>query len=109
MLERLEREASKEDLRDEARDIGSEQLREARRRIARAYDKTRGAASRWYDDALGYGRENPGASMILAFGAGVGVGALLFMDRRPPYRRRVMPAIATALTDVLHEVFDARR
>jgi hypothetical protein len=47
--------------------------------------------------------------MILAFGAGVGVGALLFMDRRPSYRRRVMPAIATALTDILHDVFDARR
>jgi len=109
MQERLEREAAKEDIRDQARDIGTEQLGEARRRIARAYDKTRGAASRWYDDAVGYGRQNPGASMILAFGAGVGVGALLFMDRRPPYRRRVMPAIATALTDVLHDVFDARR
>jgi len=109
MQERLEREASKDDLRHEARDISSEQLREARRRIARAYDKTRGAASRWYDDAVSYGRENPGASMILVFGAGLGVGALLFKDRRPPYRRRVMPALATALTDVLRDVFDARR
>jgi ElaB/YqjD/DUF883 family membrane-anchored ribosome-binding protein len=106
MQERLERDTAKEDLRGEA---GREQLREARQRIARAYDRTSRAASRWYDDALSYGRENPATAVLVAFGAGLGLGALLFMDRKPPYRQRVMPALAMAVGDVVREVFDVRR
>jgi hypothetical protein len=106
MQERLEKDTMKEDPRGEARDP---QLGDARRRIAQAYDRTRGAASRWYDDALGFGRENPAMSALIAFGAGLSVGALLFADRRPPYRRRVVPAVAMAVADVVREVFDGRR
>jgi ElaB/YqjD/DUF883 family membrane-anchored ribosome-binding protein len=45
--------------------------------VGDAYDKTSEALTKTYDQAMTYGRDNPGKLTMIAFGAGIGVGVLL--------------------------------
>jgi ElaB/YqjD/DUF883 family membrane-anchored ribosome-binding protein len=45
--------------------------------VSDAYDKTSETLTKTYDQAMTYGRDNPGKLTLIAFGAGIGVGVLL--------------------------------
>jgi ElaB/YqjD/DUF883 family membrane-anchored ribosome-binding protein len=45
--------------------------------VSDAYGKTSEAVTKTYDQAMTYGRDNPGKLTMIAFGAGIGVGVLL--------------------------------
>ena len=45
--------------------------------VSDAYDKTSETLTKTYDQAMIYGRDNPGKLTMIAFGAGIGVGVLL--------------------------------
>ena len=50
---------------------------EAKQAVNDAYGKTTEVLSNTYDQAMVYGKENPGKLTLIAFGAGIGIGVLL--------------------------------
>lgn len=50
---------------------------EAKQVVNDAYGKTTEVLNNTYDQAMVYGRENPGKLSLIAFGAGIGFGVLL--------------------------------
>ncbi len=50
---------------------------DARQAVNDAYGKTTEVLSNTYDQAMVYGKENPGKLTLIAFGAGIGIGVLL--------------------------------
>lgn len=70
-----------------------------------AYGKTTEALSNTYDQAMVYGKENPGKLTLIAFGAGIGIGVLLASGLTGGRSRssRVAEPIVTALSQVAME------
>ncbi len=58
-------------------DRGAEVYGQAEQAVSGAYDKTARAASHTYARARSYSSENPGTTLLLASGIGVGLGFLL--------------------------------
>lgn len=58
-------------------DRGAEVYGQAEQAVSDAYDKTAQAVSKSYDQAKNYSTENPGKTMLIASGIGVGLGFLL--------------------------------
>lgn len=89
---------------------GSEAYDETKRSMGRAYDKTRHEVSEKYDQAMDYGREHPGRMILIAFGAGFGLGLMLAgtasTSRRTP--RRYAEPIVHALSDIAIDYFRRR-
>jgi hypothetical protein len=110
MKERAEAEDVRSDVAGTLRDA-KESLRDARERMEGAYARTADKASRFYDDALGFSRENPGTVALVALSTGIGIGMWLGSERsRPRFdRQRGVRALATAVAEAVREVFDARR
>ena len=53
--------------------------------VSQAYEKTTQVATDTYNQAMSYGKQNPGTLTLIAFGAGIGIGLLLsggFTSRR---------------------------
>jgi ElaB/YqjD/DUF883 family membrane-anchored ribosome-binding protein len=50
--------------------------------VTGAYDKTTGAVKDTYDRARTYSSENPGKTILISLGAGVGLGLLLGVGAR---------------------------
>jgi ElaB/YqjD/DUF883 family membrane-anchored ribosome-binding protein len=85
-------------------------MADAKEKITDAYERTSETAGRLYRDALDYGREHPGTAILVAFGAGVGLGVMLADGgRESRYRRNIVPAIATAMAGAVLDIFDAKR
>ena len=105
MKERLEKEDPMEGMAEEA----AEAVKNGKRRLFDAYDRTSTTANRWARDAADYGRNNPFLTSLVVFGAGVGVGCLIAAERRPRYGRRLVPALAGAVAQAVREALDARR
>ncbi len=80
-----------------------EMYNEAREKMSHAYDKTAEALSGTYDQAITYARENPGRSVLIALGIGVGLGMLLASGRRSRVRRYGEPII-NAVSDIAMEI-----
>ena len=81
-----------------------EAMSNAREVVSNAYDKTSETLSNTYDQALTYGRQNPGTVMLIAFGAGVGIGLLLAGSLTGRSRmNRVAEPIVGALSQVALE------
>ncbi|MFY9609870.1 MAG: hypothetical protein WAU45_14785 [Blastocatellia bacterium] len=78
---------------------------EAKQVVNDAYGKTTEALSNTYDQAMVYGKENPGKLTLIAFGAGIGIGVLLaagFTGGRSRSSRIGEPIVA-ALSQVAME------
>jgi ElaB/YqjD/DUF883 family membrane-anchored ribosome-binding protein len=58
-------------------DRGSEVYGQAEKAVSDVYDKTAQAVSQTYERAKSYSSENPGTTLLLASGIGVGLGFLL--------------------------------
>jgi hypothetical protein len=74
--------------------------------VVTAYDKTSKGLSKTYDQAMEFGRANPGTMSLVVFGAGLGVGLLLANNMGSRSRtRRIVPPVMDALTRVASEIF----
>jgi ElaB/YqjD/DUF883 family membrane-anchored ribosome-binding protein len=103
--ERAEAEASKaEALKSHA----SEMYETTRETVSHAYDRTKDTLNRAYDRALDFGRENPGAAVLVGFGAGISVGLMLAGGFGRSRRQSVFPMLATSVADVLYDAFHRR-
>ena len=58
-------------------DRGAEVYGQAEKAVSDVYDKTAQAVSKTYERARSYSSENPGTTLLLASGIGIGLGFLL--------------------------------
>jgi len=90
-------------------DRGAEVLDQTKQAVSAAYGKTSEVLSSSYDQAMVYGRENPGKLTLIAFGAGIGIGALLMSGRSNRGRTgRFAEPVVNALSEVALEFFRHR-
>ncbi len=78
---------------------------EAKQVVNQAYGKTTEVLSNTYDQAMVYGKENPGKLTLIAFGAGIGIGVLLASGLSGGRSRssRIGEPIVAALSQVAME------
>jgi ElaB/YqjD/DUF883 family membrane-anchored ribosome-binding protein len=85
---------------------GAEVLGQAQEAVSEVYDKTAQTVSETYAHVKRYGGKNPGKTMIIALGVGVGLGFLLGANsRRSGATGRFARPVVTALSDVALEFF----
>jgi ElaB/YqjD/DUF883 family membrane-anchored ribosome-binding protein len=85
---------------------GAEVLGQAQEAVSEVYDKTAQTVSETYEHVKRYGSKNPGKTMILALGVGVGLGFLLgASSRRSGATGRFARPVVNALSDVALEFF----
>ena len=69
--------------------------------VSEAYDKASEVLTETYDQTMTYGRQNPGKLTLIAFGAGIGVGALLVSRSAGRNRAsRLAAPLVTALSEL---------
>jgi ElaB/YqjD/DUF883 family membrane-anchored ribosome-binding protein len=85
---------------------GSEIYDQTKQTVSDAYDKTARTLSDSYEQAMTYGRENPGKMTMIAFGVGFGLG-LLMAARRSRTSRYAEPII-NAVSDIALEFVRSR-
>ncbi len=88
-------------VREQVEDNGAEVINQAKQKAGEVYDQVNKRLSEQYEKAINYGRENPGKTTLIAFGVGVGVGALLvsnFSATRGRRSRMVEPVMRAAST-----------
>ena len=93
--------------RDEAsniKDRASEVVDQTRQAVTNAYEQTTQALGNTYEQARTYSRQNPGTAMLVAFGAGVGLGIILASGLTGRSRMsRIAEPIVGALSQVAME------
>lgn len=96
---------------EEAERKAEEAVRTAKQKLNGAYEHTSRVASKAYHEALDFAYEKPALAALVTFGAGLTMGYMLSNGRssRDNYRGRIVPAVATALAEAVHEVFNGRR
>jgi len=79
---------------------------ETKQVVTDAYEKTTETLSNTYDQAMIYGKSNPGKLTLIAFGAGIGFGVLLASGLTGGRRRasRIGEPIIAALSQVAIEL-----
>jgi hypothetical protein len=73
--------------------------------VSEAYGKTTEVLSKSYDEAMSYGRENPGKLTLIAFGAGIAIGLLLAGTGGRSRTNRIAEPVVNALSQVAMEFF----
>ena len=88
-------------------DRGAEVYGQAEKAVSDVYDKTAEAVSKTYEQAKSYSKENPGKTILIAFGIGLGLGFLLGAgaSSRPSRTSRYAQPVVNALSDLAHEFF----
>ena len=85
---------------------GAEVYGQAEQAVSHVYDKTAQAVSETYDQAKSYSSENPGKTILIALGIGVGLGFLLgASSRRSGRGGRFAQPVVNALSDIALEFF----
>ncbi len=85
---------------------GAEVREQAQEAVSEVYDKTARTVSETYEYVKRYGSKNPGKTMIIALGIGVGVGYFLGANsRRSGATGRFARPVVNALSDVALEFF----
>jgi len=83
-----------------------EALGQAKQTVNEAYDRTSKVLNQSYEQAVDYGKENPGKTALICFGIGVGVGLWLASTASPRNRAsRIVPPVMNAVTDIVSELF----
>jgi ElaB/YqjD/DUF883 family membrane-anchored ribosome-binding protein len=80
---------------------------QTKKTISDTYNKTAEALNKGYDQAMAYGRENPGKTVLIALGSGLVVGLMLASrsrGRQNFYTSYAEPVVNT-LSDVVSNVF----
>ncbi len=71
-----------------------------------AYRRASHGLNEAWEQAMDYGRENPGKSVMIAFGVGVGVGLLMANGFATRSRtRRLVPPVMNAISEIASEFF----
>ena len=69
--------------------------------VSDAYDKTSEKVSETYEKARNYSHDNPGKSILVALGIGVGIGFLLGSStRRSGVTGRIVRPMVNAISDI---------
>lgn len=85
---------------------GSEMAEHARENFNEAYDRASRSVAHTWEQAVDYGRKNPGTATLIAFGAGVGVGLVLANTMTSRSRtQRILPPVMNALSEIAAELF----
>ena len=85
---------------------GAEVRDQAQEAVSEVYDKTARTVSETYEQVKRYGSKNPGKTVLLALGVGVGLGYLLGAgSRRSGATGRFARPVVNALSDVALEFF----
>ena len=79
--------------------------REAEQAISDVYGKTVQAVSETYEQAKIYSRKNPGKTILIALGIGVGLGFLFGASSRHSRTGRVARPVVKALSEIALEFF----
>ncbi len=94
-------------VREKVEDRVPEMIDQAKQKASEVYDQASKSVSEQYEKAVDYGRENPGKTTLIAFGAGVGVGLLLLRSFSGSRRRgtRVAKPVIKSLATFAREMF----
>jgi len=85
---------------------GAEVRERAQEAVSEVYDKTARTVSETYEYVKRYGSKNPGKTMLIALGIGVGLGYFLgASSRRSGATGRFARPVVNALSDVALEFF----
>ena len=79
---------------------GAEVYGQAEQAVSDAYDKTAQAVSETYEQTKSYSSENPGKTILIALGIGVGLGFLLGASSRRSRTGRFAQPVVNALSDI---------
>jgi ElaB/YqjD/DUF883 family membrane-anchored ribosome-binding protein len=86
-------------------DRGAEVYGQTEQAVSDVYDKTAQAVSETYEQAKSYSSENPGKTILIALGIGVGLGFLLGASSRRSRTGRLAQPVVNALSDIALEFF----
>ena len=86
-------------------ELGAEVYGQAEQAVSEVYDKTAQTVSETYEQAKSYSSENPGKSILIALGIGVGLGFLLGASSRRSRTGRFAQPVVNALSDIALEFF----
>jgi ElaB/YqjD/DUF883 family membrane-anchored ribosome-binding protein len=86
-------------------DRGAEVFGQAEQAVSDVYGKTAQAVSETYKQAKSYSSENPGKTILIALGIGVGLGFLLGASSRRSRTSRFAQPVVNALSDLAQEYF----
>ncbi len=76
---------------------------QAEQAVSDVYDKTTEKVSQTYEKAKSYSNENPGKTILVAFGIGVGLGLLLGASSGRSRSGRIARPVVNALSDIARE------
>lgn len=93
--------------RERIKDRGAEALDQAKQKVGRVYERANKSLIGQYENAMDFGRENPGKTTLIALGVGVGVGLLVANSFNAPRsrRRRLVEPIVNALSTLAYDLF----
>lgn len=89
-------------------DQAKQAVTDAKQTVTDVYNRASKGLTESYTQAVDYGRENPGTTTLIAFGAGIGIGLLLagsVGSSRNSRTSRILPPVMNALTEIAREVF----
>jgi ElaB/YqjD/DUF883 family membrane-anchored ribosome-binding protein len=86
-------------------EAGAEVYGQAEQAASDVYDKTAQVVSETYEQAKSYSSENPGKTILIALGIGVGLGFLLGAGSRRSRTGRFAQPVVNALSDIALEFF----
>jgi ElaB/YqjD/DUF883 family membrane-anchored ribosome-binding protein len=84
---------------------GAEAYGQAEQAVSDAYDKTSEKVSETYEKARSYSSDNPGKTILIALGIGVGLGFLLGASSRRSRTGRYAEPVVNALSEIALELF----
>ncbi|MBF0234834.1 MAG: hypothetical protein HQK65_17620 [Desulfamplus sp.] len=84
---------------------GSEFCGQAEQAVNEAYDKTSRKVNETYDIAKNYSKDNPGKTIFIALGIGVGLGFLMGAGSRHSRTGRFAEPVVNALSDIARAYF----
>jgi len=84
---------------------GADVYGQAEQAVSDVYDKTAQAVSETYEQAKSYGIENPGKTILIALGVGVGLGFFLGASSHRSRTGRFAQPVVNALSDIALRFF----
>jgi len=86
-------------------DLGAETYTKAEKVVSDAYGKTADAVQKTYQQAEKFSTDNPGTTILVALGVGVGLGFLLGASYRRGGAGRFARPVVHAISDIAREYF----